>query len=218
MILAAALAAGCQKEPPRQAPYYLPGGRKVTKGSLNPTPQNHPPTVQINPNRGPVDLASLPLKPTGLGSKKTMDHELAGLSDARLKKLYETAFRLTFTTNRGKRDFRQARMLYEVVLKAVPKYAPAYRGIGYCVFSMTMNFAASNGWYLKAIALDPNHGESHYAIAFIYGAEIMAAKGKNDLATARKKFDEGKAHLEKALKAGVPDERGLMGRFFTTRP
>ncbi|MCA9522763.1 MAG: hypothetical protein KC609_17435 [Myxococcales bacterium] len=214
--LSVALFAGCSKEPPTQAPYYLPGGRKVTKGSLTPNPHVHSQTNNLSP--GPVDMGSIPLKAIGLGSKKTLDAELRGLSDAKAKKQYEEAFRLTFTSDRKKRNYRRARVLYEMVIKVAPKFAPAYRGIGYTVFSTTLNFAASNEWYKKAIAIDPTHGESHYAIAFIYGAEMMGAQRKNDLTEARRKFDLGKKHLEIAIKQGVPDERGLMQRFFTKRP
>jgi hypothetical protein len=54
-------------------------------------------------------------------------------------------------------------------------------------------------WYRKAVALDPDYGEAHYALSFMLTQFDMA---------------EGRTHFERAMALGVPDERDLGGKFY----
>jgi tetratricopeptide (TPR) repeat protein len=150
---------------------------------------------------GPTDGAEVPLKTTGLSSAAELQRELAKLQDPRAAAHFEQAFRLTFTSDPAKRDYHEAERLLASVIETHPNFAPAYRTLGYAKFNMNpMEPSASIEDYEKAVELDPDYGEAHYAIAF-----MCAATGERE---------KGVDHYRKSIALGVEDERGIGERFY----
>jgi hypothetical protein len=63
-------------------------------------------------------------------------------------------------------------------------------------------FHPSLAAYRKAVALDPDYGEAHYALSFTLAISDLAA---------------GKVHFDRAMALGVPDTRDLRGQFYGAR-
>jgi hypothetical protein len=149
------------------------------------------------------DGAPIPLKVSGIGGAKELERELAKLKDTHAKQHFERAYRLTFTSDRSQRDYAGARDLLTSVLQADPKFAPAYRTLGYAQFNLgDMDGSMQN--YEKAVEVDPSYGEAHYAIAF-----MMVMPGGD--------LDRGFEHYRKAMQVGVADERSIGERFYKDR-
>ena len=150
---------------------------------------------------GPSDGNEIPLKTTGNGSAAELERELAKLQDPQVAAHFERAFRLTFSSDPQKRDYQEAEGLLESVVTSNPKFAPAYRTRGYARFNLNpTDPAVSMTDYEKSVALDPNYGEAHYAIAF-----MCAATGERD---------KGVDHYKKSMALGVADERNIGERFY----
>ena len=149
------------------------------------------------------DGAAIPLKVSGIGGAEELERELAKLKDAQAQQRFEKAYRLTFTSDRGQRDYATARDLLSPVLKADPAFAPAYRTLGYAQFNLG-DLDGSMQNYEKAVEVDPSYGEAHYAIAF-----MMVMPGGD--------LDRGFEHYRKAMQAGVADERSIGERFYKDR-
>jgi len=150
---------------------------------------------------GPNDGADVPLKMTGLGSAAELQRELAKLQDERVAAHFEQAYRLTFTSDPMKRDYHTAETLLKTVVQSNPKFAPAYRTLGYAEFNLNpTDPSISMEDYEKAVELDPDYGEAHYAIAF-----MCAATGERE---------KGAEHYRKAMALGVEDERNIGQRFY----
>lgn len=150
---------------------------------------------------GPTDNDPLPLKTTGLNSAAELSRDLPKLGDPQAAVQFERAFRLTFAADATKRDYRVADRMLQEIQAAHPKFAPAYRTRGYALFNMnSMQPAASLAEYEKAVAIDPEYGEAHYAIAF-----MCAATGD---------LQKGVGHYRKAMALGIVDERGIGQRFY----
>lgn len=148
------------------------------------------------------DGDALPLKLTGLGSATELKHELPKLADPAAARDFERAFRLTFTSDRTKRGYAEASELCQKLVTSHPKFAPAYRTLGYAEFNMDpMNVTPSLRLYEKAAELDPEYGEAHYAIAFLYTTMDL---------------QRGAEHYKKAMALGVPDERNIGPRFYAS--
>jgi Tfp pilus assembly protein PilF len=79
-----------------------------------------------------------------------------------------------------------------------PGFAPGYRVLGYAYLNTGKQSQALNA-YRKAVDIDPNYGEAHYALAFMYAMGDLAA---------------GTEHFRKAMDLGIPDERDLGSRFY----
>ncbi len=149
----------------------------------------------------PTDGHAVPLKQTGLGSASELQRELRKLSNATAAATFETAFRQTFTTDKSQRDYATARIALADFIMANPTFAPAYRTLAYAEFNLNpADPAASLAEYDKAVALEPEYGEAHYAIAF-----MCAATGERE---------KGAAHFRKAMQLGVPDERNIGANFY----
>ncbi|MBI4457125.1 MAG: tetratricopeptide repeat protein [Acidobacteria bacterium] len=162
-----------------------------------PTPMNAP--FMQGQTTGPAEEGkTLPLKLTGLNSVEELNRGLAKLSDAESKRLFEEAFRKTFSTEQAGRNYGEAETEFKQVLGKNPKSAESYRGLGYAVFNQGQAQGALQ-YYLKAIEIDPNYGEAHYAVAFLYAMGDTA---------------KGKEHYQKAMQLGIPDERKLGERFY----
>lgn len=140
----------------------------------------------------------LALKLTGLNSVEELNRSLAKLSDAESKHLFEEAFRRTFTTDPAGRNYIEAEAKFRQVLEKNPKSAETYRGLGYALFNQGQAEAALRD-YLKATEINPDYGEAHYALAFLYAMGDTA---------------KGKQHYQKAMQLGIPDERNLGERFY----
>jgi tetratricopeptide (TPR) repeat protein len=200
--------AGCAKKDADQA---KPPTVSEGSGAL---PPGHPPVMNspgagamgAHPGMAGLDVATdgnaIPLKKTGLGSANELQRELKKLPNAAAAATFETAFRQTFTTEKALRDYATARTALAAFITANPKFAPAYRTLAYADFNLNpADPAASLAEYDKAVALDPEYGEAHYAIAF-----MCAATGERD---------KGIAHFRAAMKLGVQDERNIGPNFYS---
>lgn len=150
---------------------------------------------------GPTDGEAVPLKLTGVGSAAELQREKAKLTDEAARLDFERAFRLTFTTERSLRDYARAHDLLQPILQAHSDFPGAHRTLGYVVFSLDptrMDDALRH--YNRAVELEPDYGEAHYAIAFMHAA--------------REDRSEGLQHYKKAMELGVPDERNIGENFY----
>ncbi len=158
-------------------------------------PPGHPPT-------GTEPGEPLPLKPTGIGSQQEMDRALAQLDSEADKKLFELAFRQSFTSVMGQRDYMSAKPAMETFILKHPEFAPAYRVLAYATFNVAFDLEGGTNWYRKAVELDPDYGEAHYALSFML---------------TQFDLEEGRMHFEKAMELGVDDERNLGEKFYPAR-
>jgi len=141
-----------------------------------------------------LDENPLPLRLTGLGSVQELTRALGALADEGAKARFEEAFRLTFCADKTKRDLGKAQQTFEDLLRADPKLAQAYRGLAYVALSQNFNVAGATEMYDRALAINPDYGEVHYALAFLHAGGDQA---------------KGAQHLKRALELGIPDENGL---------
>jgi tetratricopeptide (TPR) repeat protein len=139
-----------------------------------------------------------PLKLKGLNSVEELNRGLAKLSDVESKGLFEDAFRMTFTIEQSSRNYAQAETKFKRVLEKNSGSVESYRGLGYAMFNQGQS-DASLQYYLKAVEIDPNYGEAHYALALMYAMQDL---------------DKGRKHFQKAMQLGVPDERKLGEKFY----
>lgn len=160
-------------------------------------PMNAP--FMQNQVAGPVEEGKVrPLKLKGLNSVEELNRGLAKLSHAESKQLFEDAFRMTFTTEQSSRNYAQAETKFKRVLENNSRSVESYRGLGYAMFNQGQP-DASLQYYLKAVEIDPNYGEAHYALALMYAMQDL---------------DKGRKHFQKAMQLGVPDERKLGEQFY----
>jgi len=182
-----------EKVPPDEQPRAVQRTIQPT-GSL---PPGHPPIDQAGgPPQPPVGAATLELDDAATAE---LARALAKLTDAEDRQQFETAFRLTFAANRDARDYRQAGAVFERITAEHPDLAEAYRGQAYAVFNTTMSFPETIALYERAIELDPDYGEAHYALSFMLGNSDP---------------ERGAVHFSRAMALGVPDSRNLRERFF----
>lgn len=151
---------------------------------------------------GPTDDHAIRLKLAGLSSAEEMTRDRARLDTAALKNSYEMAFRLAFAARVAERNYPESARLIGTIISAQPEYAPAYRVLGYALFNMDRGTEALAA-YKRAVAVDPNYGEAHYALAFLFA---MGDRGV------------GREHFEKAMELGIKDERNLEGQFYPRTP
>ncbi len=217
-----AMASGCSREdemevvplPPEarrsaEAPAAAAEARRIpTHGDLpgpHPAPgepadlpPGHPP-VSTRPAEPETDgHPDLPLKKTGIGSAAELRRALEAAREEARPHL-DAGFRLAFTARPAARDYAGAERELRATIAADPGSAAAHRALAYAVFNQGFNVSGALPLYEKAIELDPNYGEAHYALAFILGPENPA---------------RGRVHFEKAMSLGVPDERNLRERFY----
>lgn len=201
---------GTEEVPPTEQP-RVAGGTAAPSGEL---PPGHPPingggnggmmagngAPAMGGGAAPVgDPSSLPLTPKGLGSMHELEHALGKIDDPDTRTRFDAAFRMTFTTQRDGRQYAAAKQELESIIQSNPDLAEAYRALAYCEFNLTMSFPKTISLYEKAVELDPNYGEAHYALAFMLGP------------TDR---ERGAEHFARAMELGVEDERNLRDRFF----
>ena len=174
---------GSEKVPPTEQP-------RVAAPEL---PAGHPPVASstappLGADGKAVDTGTdsdLPLKASGLGSEAELEHILAGVQSAHAKEAFEEGFRLCFTTVRERRDYLRAKEMFEHALEDEPDLAAAYRGLAYAELNTTFDFPKTIALYEKAVEIDPNYGEAHYALSF-----------------------------KRALELGIEDERSLKEQFY----
>ncbi len=167
-------------------------------------PKDHPPMGAGSPPAPgpdvPTDGEAIPLKLTGIGSAAELERAYAKLQDPALRKSLEKGFRYTFSPKTQFRDRAAAKEEFEKVIAGDASCAAAYRGLAYVLFD-TGQAEASVASYRKALQLDPEYGEAHYALSFI-------------LAAAPDQHAAGLEHFKRAMALGVPDERKLGERFY----
>lgn len=179
--------AGRESAPPDGAGGSPHGSMPALGGSLGSTTE-------------PTDGNALPLKLTGLGSAAELQRELGKLKSKDDAAAFERAFRLTFTTDNAQRGYGEAGDLLAALTAANPKFAPAYRTLAYAKFNMNITEPSEPiALYEKSVQIDPQYGEAHYAIAFMY-----------TMVDPRK----GAEHFKKAMALGVPDERNIGPNFY----
>jgi tetratricopeptide (TPR) repeat protein len=201
-MLVLAFAGACAKddvEEARKRMAQTPGaGAPATPPVLPPSPHGGAPPGETTVA---TDGNALPLKQAGVGSAAELQRELPKLADAAAAASFEQAFRLTFTSNPALRDYPAARALLTEFVNTHPRFAPAYRTLAYVEFNLNPSDAQRPlEYYGKAVDLEPDYGEAHYAIAFMCAATGDRAKGVD--------------HYRKAMALGVADERNIGERFY----
>jgi tetratricopeptide (TPR) repeat protein len=195
LILVALSAAGCARSgadgqagspPPGQAPANPHAG--VAGGLGDAT--------------GPNDGHAIALKATGISSAAEMTRDRARLDTQELRKDYEMAFRHAFSARFGQRNYPESIRLINKVITERPGFAPAYRVLGYALFNMNRATEALAA-YQRAVSIDPDYGEAHYALAFLFAMGDPAV---------------GREHFRRAMALGVPDERNLEQQFSPPNP
>ncbi|MCC6621190.1 MAG: hypothetical protein IT385_08045 [Deltaproteobacteria bacterium] len=151
---------------------------------------------------GPAETGvERPLPLEGSGSVAELRARLALIADKAKHAPLEEAFRKLFTVDRPARDGARAREILEpLATDADPKVASlALRMLGYVSLNSGFDAAGATARYQQALALDPEYGELHYALAFVLAISDRTA---------------GKTHFDKAMKLGVPDVRRLGDQFY----
>jgi len=142
------------------------------------------------------DNGNPPLKMAGMGSAQELNTEMAKVKDldAKDKETIEKAFRISFTIERSKRDMKQAKTLFTMVLKKHPGNALAHRGLAYVAILDGFQVPLAISEYKLAIKGDPTYKEAYYGIASLY----LTSNPK-----------EGYPFFKKAMELGAADEHGL---------
>lgn len=187
---------------PPAPPQNLPAGHPPIPGG--PGGEAPAPVRPANPMSatGPVETGvERPLPVEGSGSVAELRARLARIKDTSKHASLEDAFRMVFTVDRSKRNNQAAEaILTPLASDADPAVASlAERTLGYVRVNTGFDAEGAKARYARALELDPEYGEAHYAMAF------MLAMGDRD---------KGKVHFEKAMALGVPDTRGLRDQFF----
>jgi hypothetical protein len=190
--------------PPAAHPSAPPPRRDLPPGHPPLTPPAGEPPRPAGPMAQAVPAESgvaRPLPLEGSGSVAELRARLAKVKDTSKHATLEDAFRRVFTVTRPERDIAGAEsLLTPLASDADPAVAAlAERTLGYVRVSAGFDAEGAKARYARAIELDPEYGEAHYAMAFMY------AMGDRE---------KGKVHFEKAMSLGVPDTRGLRGQFF----
>lgn len=205
-----ALLAGCSKDDVEEARKRMASGQQPPASGqpATPAPGGGAPMggagmggAPMMGSDGPNDGNAIPLKSTGNNSAAELKRELTKLSDKAAAERFESAFRLTFSSDMTKRDYRHAQELLNGLIQSQPKFAPAHRTLGYAEFNLNpADTGTALAEYDKAVEIDPNYAEAHYAIAF-----MCAATGDRD---------KGVSHYRKAMALGMADERNIGERFY----
>jgi len=142
-----------------------------------------------------------PLPLEGSGSVAELRSRLGKIKDSGKHASLENAFRMVFTVDRGSRDNPGAEVLLTpLTTDPDPAVAAlAERTLGYVRVNSGFDAEGAKARYTRALELDPDYGEAHYAMAFMF------AMGDRAL---------GKSHFDKAMALGVPDTRELRGQFY----
>jgi hypothetical protein len=207
-----------QPTPPPSAPAQplpppVPAGAQLPPGHppIGGAPAGHPPVPgAAGPGMRPAnpmgDIAAeqgveMPLVLEGSGSVAELRSRLAKVADASLHPQFEEAFRKVFTVQRQSRDNARASAILEPLAASPDKAvaALAERTLGYVRINSGFDAEGAKVRYLKAIELDPEYGEAHYALAFTLAISDLG---------------KGKEHFDKAIALGVPDTRGLRAQFY----
>ncbi len=165
----------------------------------------NPHAGMVNPHAGlsgqmvATDDNPLPLKLKGINSVEEMRRAASQIKNKNLRKRFEHDFRLCFTENRNLRDYQAARADLLNFIQKMPNFAPAYRLLGYTEFNLGFHVQKTLEYYNKALQINPNYGEVHYALAFMY---VMSDLNK------------GLMHFKKAMALGVPDEHNLGPQYY----
>lgn len=172
----------------------MPDDENHRRARMGGMPGMAPASAHGDVDSSQLDDHELPLRLTGLGSVQELARALQALGEPDAKVRFEEAFRLTFCADKSRRDLGKAQHLFEDLLRADPKLAQAYRGLAYVALSQNFNLAGATEMYDRALAINPDYGEVHYALAFLHAGGDQA---------------KGAQHLKRALELGIADENGL---------
>ncbi|MBR56937.1 MAG: hypothetical protein CMH54_02645 [Myxococcales bacterium] len=196
---------GGRAAPPRNT--GLPAGHPPI-GSAQPKrrpalPAGHPPVAGSGAATPKAPTQGMILRPTGPGSVAELARVEKIFAEGPDRTAFQDAFRRVFHVDRRQRDPVGATQQLESLQGKYPKAAAVYRVLGYAAVDNGFQFAKAISYYNKAVELDPNYGEVHYALAFMMGAPMPGSD------RAR-----GAVHYKKAIELGVGDPRGIGQRFY----
>jgi hypothetical protein len=179
------------------APTGLPSGHPPIGGQAGAVQAGGPMMAQLEAEKD----VPMPLPLEGAGSVAELKARLAKVKDATKHAAFDEAFRKVFTVQRPARDNKRAgELMTPLATDSDPLVAAlAERILGYVRVNSGFDAAGAQARYEKAVALDPDYGEAHYALAFVLAISDLG---------------RGKTHFEKAMSLGVPDTRGLRGQFY----
>jgi tetratricopeptide (TPR) repeat protein len=112
---------------------------------------------------------------------------------------FERAFLWTFAADKSARNYPNAGSLLRGVLTRHPKHPQSLRALAYVAINQGFDIQSALKLYRQAVDADPDHGPSHYAIAFLLGRTDPV---------------QAKEHFDRAMALGIPDARGLADRYF----
>jgi hypothetical protein len=179
----------------------MPGrGGSGAGGGNAALPPGHPPIGDQTGGPGMGQQAGgTALKAKGPGSVAELERVQKAFSSPKDKERFAKAFTLVFARDRSARDPRAAKQILKDLLQAHPKVAALYRVLGYAHVDDGFDAEKAIQMYKTAVELDPEYGEAHYALAFMFGMKDPS---------------KGKAHFRKAMELGVPDGRSIGHRFY----
>ncbi|MGM0577470.1 MAG: tetratricopeptide repeat protein [Myxococcota bacterium] len=163
-------------------------------------PEGHPPlaegddTVVRTQAPSVEEGEELPLLRKGAGSSSELEERLAPVEDDEVKGSLEKAFRLVFTISRPNRDPAKAKALLEGLPREGEVGATVERILAYVAVSQGFDAKAALKHYKRAVELDSDYGEAHYALSFMHVMDDREA---------------GKEHYDIARRLGVPDNSNL---------
>lgn len=182
----------------------LPGTQGAAKPAIDPhgpaeTPDPAAAGMVSSPHGAMEEGHTLALKLDGIGGKGELDRALAKLQDEEARGLFEMGYRQCFVADPGKRDYPAATAAMNSVLQRHPDFAPAYRVLAYAALNTGFDMQGATEYYEKAVELDPDYGEAHYALSFML---------------TQFDVERGREHFRKAMALGIPDERNLGPQFY----
>jgi tetratricopeptide (TPR) repeat protein len=142
----------------------------------------------------PPALSPQDLTPARL---KEYQERIEPLSDPELKEALKIAYLHLFMADRSRRNLPLAQEKLNVVFQKEPENVVAWRLKGYLAISQGFRWEEALECYQKAVSIDPQYGEVHYALAFTVVAD------ENLRQTL------GEKHFKEALRLGIEDERNI---------
>ena len=181
LLLLLCVAMGCTNETQTDSSFPEPSG-----------------TVLITPHlKKPPPLP--PLIESEAGHLRDMHRGLDALKGKEARENFERGFRLTFSSDKAQRDYTAAKPLLTKTLDLAPKHPQSLRALGYVAVNQGFQLKNALLYYLSAIRADPEYGDAHYALAFLYGSSDP---------------EKGMVHFQKATTLGVKDTRNLAKKFY----
>ena len=180
---------------------HAPHGKGYPTAGTRKLPVGHPPIGSKRLASPPsAHTGPLPLLKRGPGSEAELKRINVTFQEGADRDAFDQAFRQVFTVQRRLRNPAGAVKSLEALQPKYPKSAAIYRVLGYAAVDHGFQHQLAMKHYKKAIELDPEYGEVHYALAFMYVIGSEKAKGG--------------AHYTKSVELGIQDNRNIGKRFY----